>query len=123
MQFAVDVLKVKHVIVCGHYGCGGVTAAMSEETEGPIDQWLSNIRAVYRKHKDELALLPTETQRVNRMVELNVLCQVQAVAETSIIQNAREERDIQIHAWVYDISDGMIKELAVDAAVPAEMQV
>jgi carbonic anhydrase len=115
LSYAVDVLKVKHVIVCGHYGCGGVLAAMGNKQFGLIDNWLRHLKDVYRHHNDELDAIDDEELRVNRFVELNVMEQVYGLGKTSIIQNAwQRKQPLHIHGWVYDIKDGLIKDLNVN---------
>ncbi|MFO7594585.1 MAG: carbonate dehydratase [Pseudomonadota bacterium] len=112
LQFAVDVLKVRHIIVCGHYGCGGVRAAMQQQELGFIDNWLRHIRDVYHKHSRELAQLATEEQRLNRLCELNVLEQLNHVCETSIVQNAwARGQELSVHGWIYSICDGHLRDL------------
>lgn len=112
LQYAVDHLKVKHIIVCGHYGCGGVQAAMSHQSLGIINKWLRTIKDVHRIHQQEVDSLPTAQERMDRMVELSVREQVFGLAKTSIIQNAWTHRGgPQLHGWVYSLSDGIIKEL------------
>jgi carbonic anhydrase len=114
LSYAVDVLKVKHIIVCGHYGCGGVLAAMGNKQYGLIDNWLRHIKDVYRIHHKELDMIKDEKARVTRLVQLNVIEQVQDLGKTSIVQNAWErEQPLHIHGWVYDISDGIIDDLQV----------
>ncbi len=111
LQYAVEVLKVEHVIVCGHYGCGGVNAAISNQDLGLINKWLRNIKDVYAKYSDELDILVPEVKS-NRLVELNVIEQCYDLMKTSIIQKAWEDHGgPQIHGWVYRLSDGKIKEL------------
>ena len=115
LQYAVEVLKVKHVIVCGHYGCGGVKAAMSDKQFGLIDNWLTNIKDVIRLHESEFLYIKDEEQRFKRLVELNVIEQVHNLAKTSIIQNAlRSENPPQLHGLVYDIREGLLRNLHVD---------
>ena len=115
LDFAVNVLKVKHVIVCGHYGCGGVAAALSNKPIGLIDNWIRHIKDVYRFHQEELNAITDETARYRRFIELNVHEQVFDLAKTSIIQDAwRKGQDIQVHGWVYDIRDGFIIDLDVN---------
>lgn len=110
LEYAVNVLKVKHVIVCGHYGCGGVKAAMTRHSLGIINKWLRNIKDVYRFHRPEIDGIPDEDQRVNRLVELNVQEQVLNLAKTSIIQRAwKYDERPYLHGWVYDLKDGIIK--------------
>lgn len=109
LQYAVEQLQVKHVIVCGHYGCGGVHAAMTHQSLGLINKWLRNIKDVYRLHKAEVDALPTEQARLDRMVELNVQEQVFDLVKTSIIQHAWKQRNgPHLHGWVYRLSDGLV---------------
>lgn len=111
LEYAVQHLKVKHVIVCGHYGCGGVKAATTNHDFNQVlNMWLRNIKDVYRIHKSELETIQNEDDRVNRLVELNVQEQVMNLAKTSIIQKAWKERNYpHIHGWVYGLKDGVIK--------------
>jgi carbonic anhydrase len=112
LEYAVNVLKVKHVVVCGHYGCGGVKAAMGRHDYGIINKWLRNIKDVYRIHRDEVDGLETEEDKLNKLIELNVQEQVLNLAKTSIIQRSWKERNApQIHGWVYSLRDGIIKQL------------
>lgn len=112
IQYAVEVLKVKHVIVCGHYGCGGVMAAMGSSQFGLIDNWLRNIKDVYRRHEEELLAIGDETERVNRLCEYNVLTQLENVCHTTIIQNAwARGQELHVHGWIYSIRDGLIRDL------------
>jgi len=112
LAYAVDVLKVKHVIVCGHYGCGGVHAAMSNKQYGLIDNWLRNIKDVYRTHSAELDAIVDESSRFRRFVELNVMEQVKDLGKTTIVQNAwARGQNLHIHGWVYDIADGILHDL------------
>jgi carbonic anhydrase len=114
LDYAVNVLKVKHVIVCGHYGCGGVAAAMTNKHIGLIDNWIRHIKDVYRFHMDELNAIEDEGERLNRFIELNVFEQVLDLAKTSIIQAAWERgQEVHLHGWVYDIKDGLVKDLEV----------
>jgi carbonic anhydrase len=115
LSYAVEVLKVKHIIVCGHYGCGGVMAAMENKQFGLIDNWLRHIKDVYRIHFKELDAIKDNKQRADRLVELNVIEQVQDLGKTSIVQNAwKREQPLHIHGWVYDVKDGIIKDLNVN---------
>lgn len=110
LQYAVEVLHVKHIIVCGHYNCGGIRAALKNQSLGLIDKWLWNIRNVYRQHKDEINALPDEESRVNLLTELNVKEQVMNLARTSIIQKAWKYNKMpDLHGWVYDLRDGIIR--------------
>lgn len=114
VDYAVNVLKVKHVIVCGHYGCGGVQAAMGNKSIGLIDNWIRHIKNIYRLHKDELEKIEDEKQRFDRFVELNVVEQVFDLAKTSIVQNAwKNKQELELHGWVYGINSGVIKDLEV----------
>jgi len=115
LDYAVNVLKVKHVIVCGHYGCGGVKAAMGNQNIGLIDNWIRHIKDVFRFHNDELVAIKDETKQFDRFVELNVKEQVMNLAKTSIVQNAwKNEQPLHIHGWVYNIKDGIIKDMGVN---------
>jgi carbonic anhydrase len=112
LDFAVNHLKVKHVIVCGHYGCGGVKAALSKHNYGIINKWLRNIKDVYRFHREEVDLIENEESRVDRMVELNVQEQVMNLAKTSIIQKAwKHDNRPELHGWVYGLKDGIINSV------------
>ena len=114
LSYAVEVLKVKHIIVCGHYGCGGVLAAMENKQFGLIDNWLRHIKDVYRYHHKELDAIADKTQRARRFVEVNVMEQVHDLCKTSIVQNAwKNKQPLHVHGWVYDIHDGIIKDLEV----------
>ena len=114
LSYAVEVLKVKHVIVCGHYGCGGVLAAMGNQQFGLIDNWLRHIKDVYRMYHKELDAIEDVVQRGRRFVEVNVIEQVLDLGKTSIVQNAwKAEQPLHLHGWVYDIHDGIIKDLNV----------
>lgn len=114
LSYAVEVLKVKHIIVCGHYGCGGVISAMGNEQYGLIDNWLRHIKDVYRYHHKELDAISDSTVRARRFVELNVIEQVHDLGKTSIVQNAwNKNQPLHIHGWVYDLNDGIIKDLNV----------
>lgn len=119
LDYAVNVLKVKHIIVAGHYGCGGVAAAMSKKQFGLIDNWLRNIKDVYRLYSHELDRITDEETRVNRLVELNVTEQVYNVCKTTIVQNAWKMRtDLQVHGWVIDLKTGLVKDLKVSSNGP-----
>lgn len=115
LDYAVNVLQVKHIIVCGHYGCGGVRAAMGSEAYGLIDNWIRHIKDVYRFHNKELDSIADETERFDRFVELNVIEQVYDLAKTSIVQNAwKNKKELSIHGWVYGVGSGVIKDLGVN---------
>jgi len=112
LEYAVDLLKIQHVIVCGHYGCIGVKAAMEEHQLGLVDNWLRHIRDVYAKSKVELEKIPDQTERYNRLVELNVLQQVHNVCHTTIVQGAwTRGQPLWVHGWVYDVATGILKDL------------
>ncbi|HTJ51614.1 MAG TPA: carbonate dehydratase [Cyclobacteriaceae bacterium] len=114
LDYAVNVLEVKHVIVCGHYGCGGIKAAMGNKQFGVIDNWIRHIKDVYRMHQDELEEIKNLEERQNRFTELNVIEQVYDLVKTSIVQNSWEKRKLpHIHGWIYDIRNGIIKDLEV----------
>ena len=115
LSYAVEVLKVKHIIVCGHYGCGGVLAAMGNQQIGLIDNWLRHIKDVYRYHHNELDAITDPIARGRRFVEVNVMEQVFDLGKTSIVQNAwKNDQPLHIHGWVYDIHDGLINDLGVN---------
>ena len=112
IQYAVEVLKVKHIIVCGHYGCGGIQAAMQKRAYGLIDTWLRHIKDVYRHHQDKLDAVTDEKERLNMLCELNVIEQVTNVSHTSIVQKAWESgQQLSVHGWIYSIEDGILKNL------------
>ncbi len=113
IQFAVDVLKVEHIIVCGHYGCGGVEAALQGKRVGLCDNWLRHIRDVYDKHKAEIADLEPPAQ-LQRLCELNVIEQVGNVSQTTVVQDAwARGQSLAVHGWVYGLGDGVIRDLGV----------
>ncbi|MCE2686736.1 MAG: carbonate dehydratase [Cryomorphaceae bacterium] len=114
LDYAVNVLQVKHIIVCGHYGCGGVQTAMTNKHVGLIDNWIRHIKDVYRLHRPELDAITDEAARFDRFVELNVFEQVLDLGKTSIVQAAWERgQEVHVHGWVYAIHDGMIRDLKV----------
>ena len=128
LQYAVDVLQVKHVIVCGHYGCGGVRAAMSTTPLGLIDNWLRHIRDVHRWNREELAAIEDPKARTDRLAELNVEAQVANVATTTIVQDAwRRGQELTIHSWIYSLRDGLLRDLGLAIAsqeqIPPEYRV
>ncbi|WP_444936866.1 carbonate dehydratase [Microbulbifer sp. JMSA004] len=113
LQYAVEVLKVEHVVVCGHYGCGGVQAAMGHSECGLVDNWLRHIKDVYVRHRQELESLDKES-RSARLCELNVMAQVQNLAMTKIVQHAWDRgQRLSLHGWIYDIRDGLIRDLGM----------
>lgn len=117
LEYAVHHLKVKHIIVCGHYGCGGVKAAMTNHNFGIINKWLRNIKDVYRIHQNEIDALEDEKAKTNKLIEFNVQEQVMNLAKTSIVQKAWKENNFpHLHGWVYDLHDGIIKPVYEMAA-------
>jgi carbonic anhydrase len=115
LDYAVNVLKVKHIIVCGHYNCGGVTAAYKGLAAGLVGNWISPVRDLAKSHQEELDQIEDETLRINRLTELNVLQQVQNLCKTHVVQQAvaNGNTNFQVHGWVLDLSSGLIKELEV----------
>lgn len=123
LDYAVNILEVKHVIVCGHYGCGGVLAAMGNDQHGLIDNWLRHIKDVYRIYQNELELIDNMETRARRFVEVNVKEQVFDLSKTSIIQNAwKQKKDLAVHGWVYDIKNGLIQDLNVTAYDSSQLE-
>lgn len=117
VQYAVEVLKVKHIIICGHYGCGGVKAAMHNQELGLIDNWLRNIKDIYYKHQETLLAIDDEQVREDYMCELNVVEQVANLCHTTIVQNAwKRGQPLSVHGWVYGIKDGKLHDLDVCVA-------
>lgn len=114
LNYAVEHLKVNHVVVCGHYFCGGVKAAMQSDDLGILNPWLRNIRDVYRTHKNELNAIEDENKKYNRLVELNVQEQCINLIKTAEIQRAITERGLQVHGWVFDIHSGKLIDLKID---------
>ena len=122
MQFGVDVLKVKHIIVCGHYGCGGVMAAMNDSRFGLIDNWLRHIQDMMRRYDGELSAIVDDNARLDKLCELNVIEQVVNAGETTIIRNAWERgQDVTVHGWVYSIADGVYHDLGVSVESEGEL--
>jgi carbonic anhydrase len=123
LQYAVEVLKVHHIVLCGHYGCGGIKAAMGNEHLGLIDNWLRNIKDVYRLHSHTLELVQNPLEREKLLTRLNVKEQVFNLAKTSIVQRAWEEnRLLHVHGWVYDIETGLIEDQHVNLTGPGDVQ-
>ena len=117
LQYAVEILQVEHIIVCGHYGCGGVTAAVEDQRHGLIDNWLRHVRDVYQRHERQLNRMKDRAALLRRLCELNAQEQVLNVANTTTIQDAwRRGQKITIHGWVYDIHDGLIQDLGVSVS-------
>lgn len=122
LDYAVNVLKVKHVIVCGHYGCGGIQAAMTNNSIGLIDNWIRHIKNIYRLHKKELDAIQDEQERFDRFVELNVKEQVYDLAKTSIVQAAwKNEQELYLHGWAYGVGSGIIKDLNVNVSSESQL--
>jgi carbonic anhydrase len=122
LQYAVEVLKVKHVIVCGHYGCGGVMTAMRNQPFGLIDNWLRNIKDIYTRHDEELAALSSEQARCDKLCELNVAHQVANVCHTTIVQAAWQRgQPLAVHGWIYSLHDGLLRELYPSIAQPEQI--
>lgn len=112
LEFAVSILKVRHVIVCGHYGCAGVKAAMEERHLGLVDNWLRNIRDVYARNKEELEAIKNQQKRFNRLAELNVLQQALNICHTTIVQEAwGKNQPLSVHGWIYDLESGKLKDM------------
>ncbi len=119
LQFAVDVLKIKHVIVCGHYGCGGVRAAMGTQPHGLIDNWLRHIRDVHLWHREELQAIDDPKKREDRLAELNIATSVANLCHTTIVQDAwRRGQKLTIHGWIYSLADGLLKDLGMVVESP-----
>ena len=115
LQFAVDVLKVRHIIVCGHFGCGGIKAALDDKEYGLVDNWLRHIKDIYVQNKKEIDGLRHQQQRVNRLCELNVIEQVNNLTKTKIVQHAwQRDQELSIHGVIYSIADGLLKELKLN---------
>jgi carbonic anhydrase len=124
LQYAVDVLRVEHVIVCGHYGCSGITAARRAEPLGLIDNWLRHIQDTQDRHRSELDAYDDEATALDRLCELNVLDQVRNVCRTTVVQDAwKRGQEVTIHAWIYHLSDGLLKRLGFCVADMTELQV
>ena len=114
IQFAVEVLRVGHIIVCGHYGCGGVLAALRDDRLGLIDNWLRHVQDVRRKHRAQLDALETEAQRHSRLCELNIAEQVENVCRTTVVRDAwARGQTLSVHGWVYDLRDGLLRDLGL----------
>jgi len=112
IQFAVDILKVKHIIVCGHYGCGGIMTAMKNNQNGLIGNWLRNIQDIYRVNAEELNKIADTNDRADRLAELNVIRQLLNIADSTIVREAwRRGQEVDIHGWIYGISNGILKDL------------
>jgi carbonic anhydrase len=122
IQFAVDVLRVSHIIVCGHYGCGGVLAALRDDKFGLVENWLRHVQDVLGRHQRQINALPTEKDRHNRLCELNVAEQVLNVANTTIVRDAWTRGEaLAVHGWIYDIRDGLLRDLGMSVSSQAEV--
>ena len=119
LQYAVDVLAVEHVIVCGHYGCAGIRAALAGASLGLIDNWLRHVQDIRERHAEEIDNLSDEQARLDRLCELNVMSQVRHVCQTTIVQDAwRRGQRLTVHGWVYSLQDGLLRDLHVGAGAP-----
>ena len=122
IQYAVEVLKIKHIIVCGHYGCGGIKAALESTEHGLIDNWLRHIKDVYRFHQQKIDALENETAKFKLLCELNVVEQVANVCHTTIVQNAwKAGQLLAVHGWIYGLENGIVKDLDVCITGPEEI--
>lgn len=122
IQFAVEVLEVRHIIVAGHTGCGGIRAAMEDRDHGQIENWLAYIRDIYHRHYDEIGSLEDQEAQVNRLCELNVATQVRNVASTPFVQGAWSQgKELQVHGWIYGLKDGILHDLEVDIRSTADL--
>lgn len=122
IQYGVEVLKVKHIIVCGHYGCGGIEAAWDDQENGLIDNWLRNIKDVQRFHQAELDKLQSKQEKIDRLCELNVIEQVVNVSQSTIVQNAwKANQELAVHGWIYSIENGILKDLDVCITSPGDI--
>jgi carbonic anhydrase len=123
IQFAAEVLRVRHIIVCGHYGCGGVLAALRDEKFGLIDNWLRHVQDSRWKHRAELDALETEKERHDRLCELNVIEQVVNVSQTTVVRDAwARGQELSVHGWVYSLHDGLLRDLGVCVTAEAELE-
>jgi carbonic anhydrase len=122
IQFAVDVLRIRHIIVCGHYGCGGVLAALRDDKVGLADNWLRHVQDVRWKHQPQIDALSDETEKHRRLCELNVIEQVVNVSQTTIVRDAwARAQELTVHGWVYDIQDGLLRDLQMSVTSEAEL--
>ncbi|MES2308854.1 MAG: carbonate dehydratase [Verrucomicrobiota bacterium] len=123
IQYAVDVLKVRHIIVTGHYGCGGIRSALSNQKMGLIDNWLRHVQDVAAKHKKELDVLNSSVDRENRLCELNVIEQVYNVCLTTVVQQAWDRnQELTIHGWIYGLNDGLVRDLDISASSSSDLR-
>jgi carbonic anhydrase len=122
IQFAVDVLRVEHIIVCGHYGCGGVAAALRDDKLGLVDNWLRHVQDVRGKHRAQIDGLPSEVQRQERLCELNVIEQVANASQTTVVRDAwGRGRKLSVHGWIYGLRDGLLRDLGMSVTAEAEL--
>jgi carbonic anhydrase len=122
IQFAVEFLKVRHVIVCGHYGCSGVRAALGRDRLGLVENWLRHVQDVRNKHADVISVLAEAAAQADRLCELNVIEQVANVCETSVLRDAWERgQDVSVHGWIYGLSNGLLRDLGVTVSTPGEV--
>jgi len=122
IQYAVEILRVKHIIVCGHYDCGGIRAALEKREHGLIDNWLRHVKDVYRFYKEEIENEPDNEAMCNRLCELNIVEQVSNVCHTTIVQNAWESgQELSVHGWIYSLKDGLLRDLNVTASAISEI--
>jgi carbonic anhydrase len=122
MQFAIDVLRIEHVIVCGHYGCSGVAAALENRRVGLADNWLRHVQDVHAKHEAKVADVPQPAARIDRLCELNVVEQVANVCQTTIVRDAWERgQPLSVHGWVYGLADGLVRDLGTSVSGPDEV--
>lgn len=123
IQYAVEVLKVKHIIVCGHYGCGGVKASMQQQGLGLIDNWLLHIKDTYKHFRDEITAITNKDEQTDRLCELNVHVQVMNVCRTPFVQKAwKEGQELSVHGWIYNLQDGLLKDLGLRISSSNEME-
>lgn len=114
VQYAVEILEIEHIIICGHYGCGGINAVMSDHASGLIDDWLSNVKEVYRCNQQKIDALATQKEKSDLLCELNVIAQVKSLCGTAIVKNAwKASKKLCVHGWIYNIEDGILKDLDV----------
>jgi carbonic anhydrase len=124
MQFAVEVLRIEHIIVCGHYGCSGVAAALQHQRVGLADNWLRHVQDVHSKHDSKVRTIPDTPQRIDRLCELNVIEQVAHVCQTTVVQDAwGRAQALAVHGWVYGLKDGLVHDLGATATNPEEVSV
>jgi len=122
VQYAIDVLKIKHIIVCGHYGCGGVRAAMEDKSHGLVDNWIRSVRDIYLKNTGVFSKLKSKDAKLDRLCEMNVVSQVYNVCQTTVVQEAWKRRQpLTIHGWIYRLQDGLLRDLNVRISSNAEI--